>query len=717
LGNLQLAGKLGAYPDYYGTRVRIQASGDNLSKLGEAAGISRLPARRFTTSGDVEWSARGVVLRAVELQAEPDRLTLDGRIGRDPLAADTDVRFVIGGGDLAELARSTGFDAVDGLPSTPYSFKGRLRREGAASRLDEVSGTLAGARFVASGRIGDTPARDTELKFSIDGPRLSEFAGLLPEYALPDGAFSTAGSIALKKQGLIVQGLDLSVAGAKATVDARLELPLSTASGRFNVQARGPELSRFLPRIGASTLSRGPFDLAARGTVADGRWKFEKAQLSTGLGRVSGSGTLDFAPDFSATTLQLQVEVHSLADVGRLADISLPQQPFAISADFSGTPTALVARNASGRLGAADFSGQLTVDLGNRPTVDLQLKTSILDLRPFTGGDAKPGKAIAARGAARNVRVIPDYRLALDWLQKFDGSLALQADRTRIGNLVLSNASLRSTLHNGNLRVEAFDAQAPPDGRLTVSGGLMQHDGIANLQITASGTRIALSLPAESAGQHKARPHADIELDLAGQGATLRELAASLDGSLGLMSGPGEVPGVDAGKYFGSLWRQMAGVVSPGFKPQPSTRVACLAAFISAKDGVLATVPALVLQTDRSNIIARGTVNLASEEIDALLRITTRKRLDINIAEIVNPNIRLVGTLASPSPRVDSKTTILGGGAAVATGGLSIVALNVWDRVFKAGDPCAEIAEEAKALEGGAAPKRRSLLPKLLKTR
>jgi len=717
LVNLQISGKLGAFPDYYGTHVHITASGDNLAKLGEARGIRRLPARGFTASGDVEWTSRGVDLSAAELQTGPDRLALDGRIGKDPLGVGTDFRFEISGSSLAGLAGSIGFSGIDGLPSAPYSLQGRLRREKTASRLDDLSGTLAQARVSASGRIGDTPARDTALKFSIDGPQLREFAGLLPGYTLPDGAFSVDGNAELQEQALILRDVRLAAAGAEAAADARLALPLPTSTGRFDIQARGPELSRFLAQIGKTAMPRGAFDVAVRGTVADGRWTFEQARLNTGLGRASGTGTLDFAPDFSATTLRLDVQADSLADIGRLADISLPQQPFRISAEFSGTPTALVARNASGRLGEADFSGQLSVDLADRPTVDLQLKTSMLDSHLYMGDKVKPGKATAARGAVRSARVIPNMSLSLDWLRKFDGSLALEADSARMGNLALGNTSLRSTLRNGDLRVEAFEAQALPDGRLTVSGSLMQRDGIASLQLTASGTHVSLSLPNETPEQHKARPRGDIELELAGQGTTLRELAATLDGHLTLMSGPGEVPGVDTGRYFGSLWRQLAGLVSPGLKELPTTKVACLAAFVRARDGVLETVPALVLQTDRINMIARGTVRLASEEINALLRITTRDRLDINIAEIVNPNIRLVGTLASPAPRVDSKSTILTGGAAVATGGLSIVALNVWDRVFKADDPCAEMAKEAKALESGESPKRRSLLPKLLRRR
>ncbi len=723
LANLRIAGKLGAYPDYYATRVRIEASGDNLATLGEAGGISRLPASRFTASGDVEWSPRGIVLRAAELAAGPDRLTLDGRIGREPLGADTDVRFAISGENLAGLTGSTGFGVINGLPSASYSLKGRLRRAKNASRLDDVTGTLAGARVVASGRIGDTPARDTDLEFSIEGPRLGKFAGLLPGYTLPDGAFSADGSIALNEQGLVVEGLKLSAAGAQATADARLALPLNAAAGQFNVQARGPDLSPFLPHIGNTAMPGGAFDLAARGTVANGRWKFETAELSSGLGRVAGSGTLAWAPDFSATRLQLEIQADSLADVGRLADISLPAEPFEITAEFSGTPTALVARNARGRLGESDFAGQFTVSLADRPTVDVELKTSMLDLRRYILSHAEPEpepepekeKATAARGAARTARLIPDRRLPLDWLRNFDASVSVQADRARIGNLALGNASLRFTVRNGDLVVEALDAQGDPDGHLTVSGGLTQRAGIASLQINVSGTRIALSFPTEAAEQHKARPRGDFELELAGQGETLRELAASLNGRLSLLAGPGEVPGFDAGKYFGSLWRQLVGVVSPGFDAQPFTKVACLGAYVSAKDGVLSTVPALVLQSDRSNIIARGVVNLGTEEIDILLRITSRGRLDINIAEIVNPNVRLAGTLASPSTRVDTKTSILGGGAAFATAGLSIVALNVWDRVFKAKDPCAEIAKEAKSLESGEAPKRRSLVPKVFR--
>jgi len=715
LVELRLTGQPGAYPDYYDTRVRVEASGASLRELGEAGGISGLPARAFTANGGLEWTPRGVVLDGLQTTLGPDRLNLDGRIGKTPGLAETDVRFAISGENIGSLAGSDGFDVIDGLPPEPYALKGRLRRDKGASRLDDVRGTLAGARVAASGRISDTPASDTQLKVEIDGPELRKFAGLLPGYTLPGGQFSAAGSVALTRQRLQLDGVTVSLAGATATADVQLDLPISNATGRFDVAARGPDLAQVLSRVGANRMPGGPFDLALQGSTAGGRWKFDKAQLGTGVARVVAAGTLDWAPDFSATKLRVDIEGNSLADVGQLADVSLPAQSFAVGADLKGTPTAVIVRDASGRLGKVAFTGELTVDVADRPMIDLRLKTPQLDLRPFMAAPARPSKATAPRGAARDKGLIPDYRLPIGWLGKFDGSVFLQADRARIVNLSLRDASLNATVRDGQLRLESFDAQVPPGGHIAMSGELIRTEGTASLELAASGSGVALSLPDEARAQQQTRPRSDFELELAGQGASLRDLAASLDGRLSLTAGAGELPAVDTGKYFGSLWRQLAGVISPGFNAEPTRKVSCLGAFVSASRGVLKTVPAVVVQTDRTNVIARGMVNLGTEEVDVLLRITQRRNLDITLAEIVNPNVRLTGTLTNLSPQVDTKTTIVGGGAAVATAGLSIVALHVWDRAFKAKNPCAEIEKQAKSLESGEKPKRRSLLPKLLR--
>ena len=127
---------------------------------------------------------------------------------------------------------------------------------------------------------------------------------------------------------------------------------------------------------------------------------------------------------------------------------------------------------------------------------------------------------------------------------------------------------------------------------------------------------------------------------------------------------------------------------------------------MTIEDGVLRTAPALVMQTARINLVSHGSIDLGSEQISFYLRSTPRRgRVDVTMGEIVTPYLMVTGSLTKPGVTVDPKGALFSGGAAVATGGISILARGVWDRVFQADDPCAAAAAEADRLAKKASKK------------
>ena len=89
-------------------------------------------------------------------------------------------------------------------------------------------------------------------------------------------------------------------------------------------------------------------------------------------------------------------------------------------------------------------------------------------------------------------------------------------------------------------------------------------------------------------------------------------------------------------------------------------------------------------------------VNLDSEKIDVNFRSETRKAVDISASELFSPYVKLSGTLAKPSVALDTKGTLLSGGAAYLSGGLSILAKKALDQLGGTKDPCAEYLEKAE---------------------
>lgn len=695
LGRARVSGAIGPAPDYYGTRLDFEASGDNLQRVGRAAGYARLPAASFVARGNAEWQAAGLVLRNSTLRAGRDELGLDGRLGRDPLSRDTDLRFSLKGRDLAALGRLAGLQA---LPGGEYAVRGRLRRVRAASRLDEVRGTIAGATLDLRGRVADDFDADTDVVVAIEGPRLEAFAGLAKSYPLPRGRFRFAGGIALTRQKLELRNLRLLAGGAEGTLRASIARPLSLVRGQFAVSARGPDLSRLVPQLGRARPLVSNFELEVSGNARGGSWVLDAARLVTEAGSLRAEGRLDWAPDFSATALKLEARAASLAEVGRLGGAEWPAEPFEFTAELTGTPTALQVTRADGRLGATDFDGRATLELRARPFLDLEFQSELLDLTPFLD-EPRPD---AGQDGGRHA--IPDVPLPLALLDRFDGSVAVQAGRALLAGVALDDMRMILRLQGGTARLDAFEMRAPPDGRVTLQGALQPQPGGASLRLAATGKRVPLSALSDTPAERAARPRADFVLEVSGRGATLREMVRTLDGRLRLSAGAGEVPATTTARLLGNLRRDLVKSVRPGASARRSGQLRCMAAAVTASGGVLRSAPVVALQTRDTNVVTHGIIDLRTEALDLYFSTTPRGRLDLNFGEIVNPYVKVTGTLGRPSLTVDPKGALFNGAAAFVTAGLSVVAKSAWERAVRDDDPCtAALAAADRLAEEGAA--------------
>jgi len=92
---------------------------------------------------------------------------------------------------------------------------------------------------------------------------------------------------------LRLQQIKAEIAGAAAALDAEIGLPLESASGRFDVVASGPNLRAVVPKRPRWTLPEAPFDIRAKGKLADGLWSFDALSAQLGEARLTGSGVFD----------------------------------------------------------------------------------------------------------------------------------------------------------------------------------------------------------------------------------------------------------------------------------------------------------------------------------------------------------------------------------------------------------------------------------------
>ena len=89
-------------------------------------------------------------------------------------------------------------------------------------------------------------------------------------------------------------------------------------------------------------------------------------------------------------------------------------------------------------------------------------------------------------------------------------------------------------------------------------------------------------------------------------------------------------------------------------------------------------------------------LDLKTEKLQITVRTTPERALSISAGELVNPYVQVGGTLARPRLAVDETGLLITGGAAVATGGLTILARGIWDRLARSRKPCVDTSARAR---------------------
>lgn len=92
-------------------------------------------------------------------------------------------------------------------------------------------------------------------------------------------------------------------------------------------------------------------------------------------------------------------------------------------------------------------------------------------------------------------------------------------------------------------------------------------------------------------------------------------------------------------------------------------------------------------------------MNLGTEKFRVDIRTVPQKGLGFSVSDLVNPYVKLGGTLAKPALTLDPEGVLIEGGAAVATGGVSLLAKHFEERFIDAKDACGKAVADAELLQ------------------
>jgi len=244
-----------------------------------------------------------------------------------------------------------------------------------------------------------------------------------------------------------------------------------------------------------------------------------------------------------------------------------------------------------------------------------------------------------------------------------------------------------ATIRDGRLHVDPLKMTGAA-GQVSAHFDLLAKGKRVTAQVSGTAKNLHLSpVVVHASGPNDTVYSARIELQ--GSGSNLREIAATLNGRIRLVGTGGRLANSRLMAGSNDFAKQLLSSLNPLATRQPTTEVECVAYLLSAKDGVLTTDPALVMRTSGLDIISNGSADLRTENIDLSFKIAGRKGIGIGVAQIINPYLKVTGTLGKPAVTLDPTGALVNGGAAFATAGLSVVATTVWDRIVHEKDPCA----------------------------
>ncbi len=299
-----------------------------------------------------------------------------------------------------------------------------------------------------------------------------------------------------------------------------------------------------------------------------------------------------------------------------------------------------------------DVSGEVVLGWKPRPSVVGTLTSQRLDLDALTAkaaatsptvppNSAPVGPASPPTGVPPSpARLLPDTPLPFDALRRADADLHLALAEVLWRNTAYHAVAGRLLLQDGHLRLEPLQAQVP--------GGAVQGLVLADATAPAPTVAVDLRAPGMDAGPLFAAFGApeltigrvDADVQLKGAGASVRTIAASLDGHVGLAMVDGEVDNRWLAGLFGDALRGLP------MELKGRSAVRCLAVRFDAASGQ-ATSRALLLDASRLHLDGEGGVNLADETLDLRLHALVR----LGGTAIAVP-VHLAGPWRSPRPQV-----------------------------------------------------------------
>ncbi|HEY3177958.1 MAG TPA: AsmA family protein [Casimicrobiaceae bacterium] len=391
----------------------------------------------------------------------------------------------------------------------------------------------------------------------------------------------------------------------------------------------------------------GPID-----ALRTGRWPYP----------VEAKGTFDEKPAAITTKLAIQ------GNTTQLDDLDLTFGSF----------------KAKGKMSVVSAGGR------KRYAFDLATPPVVLTDVPIPAGRAPA--ATAARPASSARFIFSDEPLPLVVLKSFDadGHLAMAAVTLKNGTK-LTNVDISLTLHDGKLDVGQWQADALGGalrGKLSLDTTHAEAPALS-IKLTGRNLDLAAIFAAVGAARQTRGGATTIDVDIAARGVSPHAWASSASGTAFASVGPATL--INTKLDLDNALDKLAQAVNPFRERDPSTELQCAVIRLPLKDGIARVDRSIAIDSNKFSASASGTLDFRNETLDLALHPRIKQGIPIDIPRVAEL-VRFTGPFAHPGVSIDaaaSAATVAKIGAAIGTGGLSVLGTSLISKATANEDVCA----------------------------
>lgn len=693
---------------------QLNGSVESLSLLSDYANMDLPSLGKVQISADIASQDKKLQLNNLDAKLASDsiNLALTGQVddlltvtGIDALV-DLDIPS-LSDQDIIELTETLKqFDVVLPVEMLPQSIKLSTTVQGNLEKLslNDIKGEVLDKGVVVDldGKVENVLATSgIEANVSLNSESIAAFS----KYAgseLPDlGPLQASARLISKDNTYSLEKLiaNLNDDSLKADVVASIADLMTITGIKAEVNSSVSSLGALSQLANTELPQTDPLTLKATLTEdASGKPNFD-LHAQTGDANVNVKGALESLAVPDRVGFSIAVTAANLTDFDKISQMEFPDEgPLDLSANVQLEKSHFTIDDLKLQLDNQSLFGNLALTLPKNEsdftTLNGKLDVPYLNLNfllpkaPDTPTEEETTTETAAtenseieeiKSDATDVadRLFSPEPILLEQLQKYAIDLSINADHIDYGKTNIKNTQLAVKLEDGLLSVEPIKANAG-------SGNIKGH-----LHVDGRGDtpKLDLNLVIKQAPMPNIGGKLDLNIDLTGQGQSIAALMGSLNGQALLAVRDGQIESSFASS-FGSGLLSFSG-------DKDYTDLECAILRVDIVDGLADFDNKLAAQLTEVTWRGGGEINLKTEELQVGITPKPRKGIPISAGSLASL-MYVDGTLKHPSVQLnptDVAVKYAKYSAYVATGGLTLVAEMIKDKVQANQDVCEQILD------------------------